>query len=288
MAKKLREEDLVLNIIVNGNKGQKEAAELGRGMRDAKIEVDLLIAEQKKLEKQGKRNSTRYKEVTAEIAKNNSVIENNRKRLTELGQSMKLTDQSISQLKRTLTQLRKLKNQAVPGSEQYKRYEMQIQAINNRLSELGVRVRGTGTALNRMGSGIGRYFGGITAGIASITSIVFGFRKAIDEFSRFDDQLADVQKTTNLAKEEVKELSDELENIRTRTSQEDLLGLARIGGKLGISDQNDLVGFVDSMNKIVVALNEDLGGNVEETVNQMGKLVDIFGVKEMYGIEQSI
>ena len=288
MAKTLREEDLVLNIIVNGNKGQKEAAALGREMRDAKIQSELLTAEQKKLEKQGKQNTTRYREVTAEIAKNNSVVDANRKKLAELGQSMKLTEQTTGQLRRGLTQLNKLQSQAVPGSAQYKKYEMQIQAVKARLAELGVQARGTGTSLNGMGSGFSRYFGGMMAGVASITSMFFGIRRATDEFTRFDDKLADVQKTTNLAKEDVRELSDELEQLRTRTSQEDLLGLARIGGKLGISDQDEILGFVDAMNKIVVALNEDLGGNVEETVNQMGKLVDIFGVKEEFGIEQSI
>src|SRR5690606_9703740 len=97
MAKKLREEDLVSNIIVNGNKGQKEAADLRREVGDANNERDRLTAEQKKLEKQGTQNTGRYKQVTAEIAKSHTVTETTRKRLTGLGQSMKLPDQSISQ-----------------------------------------------------------------------------------------------------------------------------------------------------------------------------------------------
>src|SRR5690606_35577333 len=140
----------------------------------------------------------------------NSVVDANRKKLAELGQSMKLTEQTTGQLRRGLTQLNKLQSQAVPGSAQYKKYEMQIQAVKARLAELGVQARGTGTSLNGMGSGFSRYFGGMMAGVASITSMFFGIRRATDEFTRFDDKLADVQKTTNLAKEDVRELSDEL------------------------------------------------------------------------------
>src|SRR5690606_25086199 len=114
-----------------------------------------------------------------------------------------------------------------------------------------------------------------------------GISKARDEYARFDDILADVMKTTNLTKNSVKELNDELQKIETRTSQEDLLGLARIAGKLGYTEIEDITEFVRANNQIIVALNEDLGGNVEETVNKIGKLVDIFKLKDIYSTEDA-
>src|SRR5690606_28395012 len=112
-----------------------------------------------------------------------------------------------------------------------------------------------------------------------------GIKRAVEEYARFDDVMADVMKTTNLTKEEVKLLNEELRKIETRTSQEDLLGLSRIAGKLGYSDIEEITEFVRANNQIVVALNEDLGGNVEETVNKIGKLVDIFKLKDLYSTE---
>ena len=45
------------------------------------------------------------------------------------------------------------------------------------------------------------------------------------------------------------------------------------------------MGFVRAADKINVALKEDLGGDTEEAIRQVGKIVDIFKVKDQFGIE---
>src|SRR5690606_38057032 len=124
-------------------------------------------------------------------------------------------------------------------------------------------------------------------GIASFMAAFSGIKKATEEYARFDDVLADVMKTTNLAKDSARLLNAELERFDTRTSQQDLLGLARIAGKLGYSEISDITEFVRANNQIIVALNEDLGGNVEETVNKIGKLVEIFKLRDLYDTEEA-
>src|SRR5690606_38473375 len=124
-------------------------------------------------------------------------------------------------------------------------------------------------------------------GIASFMAAFSGIKKATEEYARFDDVLADVMKTTNLNKQAVKELNAELEQFDTRTSQEDLLGLGRIAGKLGYSEISDITEFVRANNQIIVALNEDLGGTVEVTVNKIGKLVEIFKLRDFYDTEEA-
>jgi hypothetical protein len=49
MGKKLRDEDLVLNIIVNGDRGKKEIGELGRAIKDTNSEIRALEKQQKEL-----------------------------------------------------------------------------------------------------------------------------------------------------------------------------------------------------------------------------------------------
>lgn len=121
--------------------------------------------------------------------------------------------------------------------------------------------------------------------MASFTGIIFGIKSAINKYVEFTDVIADVQKTTNLAKEEVIELGEELKKYDTRSAQEELMGLARIGGKLGIEGRDNLLGFVRAADKINVALKEDFGGDTEEAIRQVGKIVDIFKVKDLFGIE---
>lgn len=64
--------------------------------------------------------------------------------------------------------------------------------------------------------------------------------------------------------------------------------LSSFAGKLGINGRDDLVGFTRAADQTVVALSQDLGGNVEETVRQLGKLVDIFKLEDELEIKQAM
>lgn len=288
MANKLKQEDLVLNIIVNGNKAQSEIGKVARSLQDATSKGKALEAEQRRLEKQGKTNSQRYQQLTKDIQQNNAVIQQHKARLAELNQSLLLEDQTMKQLRTSLTRLKQLRDQSVPNTQQWQQYNQQVIAVTQRLEQLRRQGERTSGVLTRMGNGLRNFFSSTLGGIASITALITGIRKATDEYTKFDDKIADVMKTTNAAKDEVLGLNTELEKLDTRTSQEDLLGLARIGGKLGITDMNELRGFVEATNQLVVALNEDLGGDVEGTVQAVGKLVDVFNIDEVYGYEQGL
>ncbi|MEN5085709.1 phage tail tape measure protein [Sphingobacterium faecium] len=287
MAKKLSEEDLVLNIIVNGNKAQSDIGKVSRTLMDAKTNLKAAQTEMKALEKQGKTNSTRYQTLTADIAKYNAAITESKKKLGELNQSLKLEDQSQKQLEGTLRRLKALRKDAIPDSKNHIAYGQQIEVVQKRLDELTIGANRTGNSLMKMGNRLNQYIGAIAAGGASLVAMWTGIKSTSEEYLKFDDILADVMKTTNLTKESAKELNTELEKIETRTNQEDRLGLARIAGKLGYQDIGEITEFVRANNQIIVSLNEDLGGNVEETVNKIGKLVDVFKLKDLYTTEEA-
>lgn len=288
MANKLKEEDLVLNIIVNGNKAQSEIGKVSRALQDSVSKSKSLEAEQKKLEKQGLTNTRRYKELTQEIEKNNAVVQQQKKRLEELNQTLSLEDKTMSQLKKSLQNLRRLRDQTAPNTEQWKQYSEQIRAVSSRIDDLRNRSERASGVLSKLGGSLKAFFNSALGGIATFAAVIAGVKKATDTFAEFDDKVADVMKTTGRTKEEIMSLNAELEKLDTRTSQNDLLGLARAGGKLGITDVNELRGFVEATNQLVVALNEDLGGDVEGTINAVGKLVDIFQVDDLFGYEQGL
>lgn len=100
------------------------------------------------------------------------------------------------------------------------------------------------------------------------------------------DSLADIQKTTGLSAESVAELSKEIDNIDTRTAQQELHDLAYEAGKLGISAKEDVLAFVKAGNQLLVALGEDLGG--AEAVRQLMKVNAILGETQKLGIEKAL
>lgn len=67
----------------------------------------------------------------------------------------------------------------------------------------------------------------------------------------------------------------------TRTSREELNGLAAAAGRLGITSEAAIKDFVDGSDKIRVALGDDLG---ENAVDQIGKLAQMFGEDKTRGL----
>ena len=287
MASKLKAETLSLDVVVNSNEAQKRFNDLGREITDTSARVKELKAEQALLAKEGGKNTAEYKALSKEIRENQTRVKALKNEQSELIKNLDLEQKTMSQLKRELSDLNKLRANSIPGSEQFNEYSRQIEKIVVRQKELGIGVKNTGTSIERLAGKFRGYVTTVTAVAASLTGLTLGVRKAITEFTQFDDLLADVMKTTNLSRESVAELNEELRKIETRTSQEDLLGLSRIAGKLGYTEISDITEFVRANNQIVVALNEDLGGNVEETVNKIGKLVDVFNLRDLYSTEDA-
>src|SRR5690606_11798337 len=249
-------------IIVNRSRAAAEGLRLSRTRSDTKNELKAVQAEMKAMEAEGKSNTASYKDLNKQMTELNKTIDTTTKQQRVLLQEMKVEDKTISQLKQSIRSLKAIRDKSQPGSEAYKMYSKELETTRLRLKELEIGSQATGNSLARLSKNVYQYFGVIAAGAASVMAAFSGISKARDEYARFDDILADVMKTTNLTKNSVKELNDELQKIETRTSQEDLLGLARIAGKLGYTEIEDITEFVRANNQIIVALNEDLGGNV--------------------------
>lgn len=289
MAKKrLRDEDLVLNIIVNGDQGQKEILDLEKAIKSTNRELRAFERQRDELIKQGKKESAEYKAVTAAIKLKNSALDQARGRLSQLRQGMSLATMSVSDLRREITRLTKLRNITPPG-EQFDKLEAQLRKVKARFQELNGDAQRTGNFFEQIfPSKIAR---GLVRVVAVFTALKIAAQQvnaAIQPFAEFDDAMADVRKTTNLTTDELEAMNEEIKSIDTRTSQLDLLKLARTAGKLGIEGKEDVLGFVRAADQIGVALSEDLGGDVEQALRQVGKLVDIFNIRDEFGIEEGL
>ena len=276
-----------MNIVVNGNKARSEIGKVGREMRDTKAELEAVNAAMKRLERTGKTTGEEYQRLKADADRLNTTIDAQKKKLQELGSSLKLEERTLGELGRAYKNIKKLRDQQIFQSENWHRYNEELKSVRSRMNEINAGANESGSVIDRLSSKYTKLTGALMATAAAGATVFFGIKKATDEYARFDDVLADVMKTTNLNKQAVKELNAELEQFDTRTSQEDLLGLGRIAGKLGYSEISDITEFVRANNQIIVALNEDLGGNVEVTVNKIGKLVEIFKLRDFYDTEEA-
>ena len=287
MAKTLKEENLRLNIIVNGDPARKEILQLTRNSRDLRAENERLRAEQKKLRTEGGANKVRIEEISTALKRNNETIKANEARVKQLQSQMKLTSMTTSELSQRHAELRNAMRNVVPGTPQWRQLRNELQAVTSRMAQLRAETASTEGVMCRMASRVNKYIGTVTATFASFAMVSSGLYKAVQTYSGLDEAMSNARKTTGMTREEVEELNASLGKIDTRTAQEELIGMARIGGKLGIAKQ-DIEGFTRAADIIKISLGKDLGDNVETTIGQIGKLVNVFQLNKEFGIEQGM
>jgi len=196
----------------------------------------------------------------------------------------------IASIKAEMSKLVNEQARMTRGSREYVEAGKRIRVLKGIIQEHNDQLRTVSKSWNfkNISNLINKYFLAVSTFVAGVSGLLYSGKKAITMFAEFDDKVSDVRKTTGLTREQVVAMNEELKKVDTRTAQLELLDLGRIAGKLGINAEKDVEGFIRASDKVVVALKEDLGDNAEEAVRQIGKLVTVFGVRDEFGIEESI
>lgn len=270
----MKSEDLRLNIIVNGDAGRKE-------ILDTEKAISKLESELKSLKKAEGDHSK-------EIAETNKKLTEAKSKYAELQRQMSLDQKTMAELKSHIKATRAALEKAVPGTENWEALNRELSISRQRFNELAKQASDTRGILM---TGWEK-FAGFAVAVNNVTHLISRFRSQIEQaresWLQYDEALVDAMKTTGLSRDEIEDLSEELKKFDTRTAQNELLSLARVGGKLGLSGKEDLLEFVSAADKINVALKEDLGGDAEAAIGQIGKLVDIFQLKGQMGLERAM
>lgn len=290
---KLTPEKLGLAISTEGfRKAQADIAETTKNISDYQDQLKKLQYDQARMRSANKEGTTAYRKKTAEITKVKREIKSLTSTLKEQENQLGLTGMSYNQLKKKAGELTKeLYNMSrAANPEEWKKKSEELKQYQHQMAKMQQGIKMVNASFKAPKSSTWSNLKQLIP-IASIVGIGNQLRstaeRAIETYTRLDDKMADVQKTTGMSKEEVKALDAELMKIDTRTSREDLLDLARVAGKLGVAKE-EVAGFVRATDQIRVALSEDLGDNIEESIQMVGKLTSIFHLREEMGLERSL
>ena len=288
MARTIKEEDLRLNIIVNGDNGRKKILEQEAAVTTLTEKLGSQKAALEKLKSEGKENTKEYKSLNSQIGKTGKALDENKARLESLTRQQKISTMTLSELRRHSSLLKVTLEKAVPGTENWRRLSAELQATKNRVKELEDQTTATHQTMCERFTQINQRIQAFIGGIYSLSKAMGLVRQATDSYLEYDEALTDAMKTTNLSKDEITALSESLKKIDTKTSQNELLALVRAGGKLGVEGADNLFGFARAADKINVALGDDLGGNAEAAITAIGKMTDIFDLQNEFGIEAAM
>lgn len=177
---------------------------------------------------------------------------------------------NVEQVARTLR--RELSGLTI-GTSEWNAKMNELKVHQRTLTNIRNEIRGTAGAFGWLKSEIGK-FGTIAAGYLGFQFITNEFQNVITQNARLSDSLADIRRVAGLTENEVRKLDKSFTDLNTRTSKSGLRDIAVIAGKLGVA-KNDILGFVEATDKLVVALGDELG-NADQITTQLGKILNVF------------
>lgn len=226
-------------------------------------------------------NATRINELKQRLRELNNTAEASQRAWNEQARSVKLADMSMAQLEMETRRLKAAMHDLNPNTAQFAALRTELGRVEDRMATVRTGMSSWARAWSGMKQQVAGTFAGVGAlfGIGAITS---GVRSWITGAAAMSDAMADVRRTTNLTEAQMHSLNKSLKEIDTRTPRSELLALASDAGKLGISAERDVLGFVRAGDQIRVSLGEDLG---DDAIKGIGKLAQTFKVAEQRGVD---
>lgn len=183
-----------------------------------------------------------------------------------------------------------------PGTEDFKKKAEELKEAKAQFERIKAEVQQATAALDqvtgsaeRAGSALeaaGRKSAGFWESVKAVVTgnLLTGFfgqlagaaKDSVGELLEISDAMTGVEKTSGLAAEKVRELWNDFDELDTRTGKKELLDIAQIGGRLGITDKEQLREFTEEIDKIYVALGDSFQGGLEAVTTKVGKLKNLF------------
>jgi len=174
------------------------------------------------------------------------------------------------------SELRKL----TPGTERFMKKAAELKEVKGHFSRVKSEIDAVSGKLKESEGFLGKFrskladiglsFGNIGVGLAGLH-----LKNTAEELLKVSDAMADVQKTTGMALDEVKQLWEAFDDMDTRTSKMDRLKIAEVGGRLGVPKE-EMASFVQEVDKAYVALGDSFDGGLEGVVDSLGKIKGLF------------
>lgn len=271
MAKRITDEDLRLNLIVNGDGGRKEMLALDRQMKDLQSSTKRTRTELKNLEKAGKTGSQEHQNLTKTLKDQEKTLTECREKYNKLRDAISLENKTLAELRNHLKLTQTALSKAVPGTENWKKLNVEVQQTKARLKELTSQSGQTKGALEKLSS----VKAGALAAFAAIAGAARGVARAFQKIVDFEQ--ANVNLSTIIGKN-VKDIEaltySAMELGRTTeytASQVTLLQteLAKLGFKEGAIMQ---------MQESVLHFATAIGTTLPEAAAMAGATLRMFGL----------
>lgn len=237
-------------------------------------------------------SNRRYEGLKKGIAELNTVLDKSilkqaqvSKSIAEMTKETDLTTLSKKQLNRQLSYLKDQYDRLNPAEkdyiEQQNRLQKQAAAVNKELTARGPLLEKQTSFLQDLKGGLpAALIGGVAGGAVGVagdllSGIVNSVSQKVEQLAKKSDSLSDLQVAFQTTAEDAKAINTELSKIDTRTVVDELRQIATEGGLLNVP-REELQDFVQEVDKVVVVMQKDFPGGIDETTNKLGKLKALY------------
>lgn len=269
---------LVYEVEINGIKTAiNSQADLAKAIRDTT-----------KARQAEKFNTDEYKRLGNQIAALKTIQQEQRQEeRNAINQFKQNADQGKNSYRALNAELVRLRNsykdltaeerQGAFGARTIKRIQeldRELKDIDASLGQFQRNVGNYSNSFNKLGDAL---TGGlVTGGIVAVAALA---KQGLQELFELNKAIADIQanvvKTTGLSFDQVTSLTEELKQLDTRTTLEELLNISTVAGRLGVEGEKGVFEFTKAIDILNVALGDDFGGGVEVVTDQVGKLSNV-------------
>ena len=213
------------------------------------------------------------------------------------GRQVEDTFNNVSRITKKLeSELKKL----TPGTQAFINKAEEVKRARERFQELKDEINKVTKSVEKSTGVLGFFQNGLikigdtfrevfTADLASrfFDTIISKGKLTVDELLKIADAMTDVQKTSGMSLDQVKQLWDDFDKMDTRTSKMDRLKIAEVGGRLGVPIA-EMKSFVQEIDKAYVALGDSFEGGLEGVVDQLGKVKNLFETTKTMSYSEAI
>ena len=155
-------------------------------------------------------------------------------------------------IKRADAELRRMEGSLDENSDKYKELAADVKNAKGILKEMEGQAKATTSAFDKAWSRLKTYVG-LYVGASVAMNKLMG---TIGDIHELSDKMGEVRKTTGFTADEVGRLSTNLKQLDTRTGLTSLMETAAKAGQLGLKSLEDVQGFTQAANMLMVALPE--------------------------------
>ena len=165
------------------------------------------------------------------------------------GRSLNALKQAVEQGRAALQNMDRTTEE---GQKAFDELAKKIKATELELKQMSGEAKATTSAFDKAWSRLKTYVGLYVGASVAMNKLVGTMGDLMD----LSDKMGEVRKTTGFTADEVGRLSGELKKFDTRTTLNGLLDLSVAAGQLGLKTEEDVLGFTEAANKLMVALPE--------------------------------